>query len=138
MLSRRYACAVKGAGPLRVQVPPGNWFAPPGSNRSGGGGNETVGASGVEGHVGDLASMQAVTCHLGPKRPAKAHENHCERRAECRAEYSGSSEVDHLLDKPRLLTCLTRSVRSGANKWALHSPVGEQRQPATVVHVSCG
>src|SRR5215470_19507326 len=61
MLSRRYACAVKGAGPLRVQVPPGNWFAPPGSNRSGGGGNETVGASGVEGHVGDLASMQAVT-----------------------------------------------------------------------------
>ena len=61
MLSRRYACAVKGAGPLRVQVPPGNWFAPPGSNRSGGGGNETVGASGVEGHLGDLASMQAVT-----------------------------------------------------------------------------
>ena len=44
-----------------MKVPPGNWIAPPGSNRSGGGGNETVGASGVEGHLGDLASMQAVT-----------------------------------------------------------------------------
>ena len=29
--------------------PPGNWFAPPGSNRGGSGGNETVGAFGVEG-----------------------------------------------------------------------------------------
>jgi hypothetical protein len=27
-----------------VQVPPGNWFAPPGSNRNGSGGNEAVGA----------------------------------------------------------------------------------------------
>ena len=39
----------------------------------------------------------------------------------------GSGKVDHLLDKPKLLTCLTRSVRSGANKWALHSSGGEQR-----------
>jgi hypothetical protein len=30
-------CAVKSAGPLRVQVLPGSWFVPPGSNRSGGG-----------------------------------------------------------------------------------------------------
>ena len=59
--NRHNACAVKGAGSLRVKVPPGNWFAPPGSNRSGGEGNEAVGASGVEGRVGDLASMQAVT-----------------------------------------------------------------------------
>src|SRR5205814_9670887 len=36
-------------------------FAPPGSNRSGDEGNEGVGASGVEGRVGDSASMQAVT-----------------------------------------------------------------------------
>ena len=43
----------------------------------------------------------------------------------------GSGKVDHSLDKPKLLTCLTRSVRSGANKWASHSPGGEQRQPAT-------
>jgi len=50
-------CAVKSAGPLRVKVPPGNWFVPPGSNRSGGGGNKAVGASGVEGRYGDLASM---------------------------------------------------------------------------------
>ena len=52
---------MKGAGSLRVKLPPGNWFAPPGSNRSGGEGNEAVGASGVEGRLGDLASMQAVT-----------------------------------------------------------------------------
>src|SRR5262249_61316239 len=44
-------CAVKGAGLQRVQLPPGNWFVPPGSNRSGSGGNEAVGAFGVEGHV---------------------------------------------------------------------------------------
>ena len=37
-------CAVKGAGLQRVQRPPGNWIAPPGSNRSGGEGNEAVGA----------------------------------------------------------------------------------------------
>ena len=54
-------CAVKGAIPQRVKVPPGSWFAPPGSNQSGDRGNEVVGASGVEGRVGDLASMQAVT-----------------------------------------------------------------------------
>src|SRR5215813_4580570 len=28
--------------------PPGNWFAPPGSNQSSGGGNETAEASGAE------------------------------------------------------------------------------------------
>jgi len=61
LLNRDYACAVKGAGLQRVQLPPGNWFAPPGSNRNGGGGNEAVGASGVEGRLGDLASVQAVT-----------------------------------------------------------------------------
>ena len=60
-INLHYTCAVKGASPPRVKVPPGNWFAPPGSNRSGGGGNEAVGASGVEGRLGDLASMQAVT-----------------------------------------------------------------------------
>jgi len=54
-------CAVKSASPQRVRVPPGSWFAPPGSNQSGGRGNEVVGASGVEGRLGDLASMQAVT-----------------------------------------------------------------------------
>ena len=53
-MKRRWLTA--GESPTR-----GTGFAPPGSNRSGGGGNETVGASGVEGHLGDLASMQAVT-----------------------------------------------------------------------------
>jgi len=54
-------CAVKSASPQRVRVPPGSWFAPPGSNQSDDGGNEVVGASGEEGRLGDLASMQAVT-----------------------------------------------------------------------------
>ena len=44
-------CAVKGAGLQRVKLPPGNWFAPPGSNRSGSGGNEAVGAFDVEGRM---------------------------------------------------------------------------------------
>src|SRR5690349_10797953 len=39
------------------KIPPGNWFAPPGSNRSSSGGNEAAEASGVEGRVGDLASL---------------------------------------------------------------------------------
>ena len=41
----------------RLYPDPGNWFAPPGSNRSSSGGNEAAEASGVEGHVGDLASL---------------------------------------------------------------------------------
>jgi hypothetical protein len=59
-LARISQCAVNGVGPQRVQFPPGNWFAPPGSNRSSGLGNEATGASGVEGREGDLASVQAV------------------------------------------------------------------------------
>jgi hypothetical protein len=43
-------CAVRSVGQPWVKVPPRNWFAPPGSNRSGRGGNKTVGASDVEGH----------------------------------------------------------------------------------------
>ena len=39
-----------------VKDPPGNWIAPPGNNRSGGGGNKAVGASGVGSRYGDLAS----------------------------------------------------------------------------------
>jgi hypothetical protein len=47
---------VKGAGLPQVKVPPGNWFAPLGSNRSGGGGNEAVGASDVESRLAELQS----------------------------------------------------------------------------------
>jgi len=43
------ACAVKKALVHSGVVPPGNWFAPPGSNRSSSGGNEAAEASGVEG-----------------------------------------------------------------------------------------
>ena len=42
-------CAVKRRGSTAGVNPPGNWFAPPGSNQSSGGGNETAGASGAEG-----------------------------------------------------------------------------------------
>src|SRR5258708_38880065 len=61
LVSRVIGCAVKGGGPQRELNPPGNWFAPPGSNRSSGGGNEAAEAFGVEGRIGDSASMQAVT-----------------------------------------------------------------------------
>ena len=44
-----------------VQMPPGTWVAPAGSYRSGGGGNETVGAFETDGSLGDSASRQAVT-----------------------------------------------------------------------------
>jgi hypothetical protein len=54
-------CAVRGAGQQRVQVPPGNWIAPPGSNRSGGRGNETAGAFDGKGSYSDSASVQAAT-----------------------------------------------------------------------------
>jgi hypothetical protein len=35
----------KGAGVQRVKLPPANWFAPPGRNRSGSGGNVTCAGS---------------------------------------------------------------------------------------------
>ena len=57
----RMTCAVKGAGLQRVQLPPGNWFVPPGSNRSGGEGNEATGAFDEKGRLSDSASVQAVT-----------------------------------------------------------------------------
>ncbi len=50
-LKRTQLCAVKGADLQRVKVPPGNWSAPPGSNRSGGGGNEAAEASDGKGRT---------------------------------------------------------------------------------------
>ena len=47
-------CAVKGADPQRELDSPGNWFAPPGSNRSVDGGNEIGEAFGIEGRLGRL------------------------------------------------------------------------------------
>jgi hypothetical protein len=41
-----------------MKGPPGNWIAPPGSNRSSGGGNKAVGASGVEGRVRRLGESR--------------------------------------------------------------------------------
>jgi len=47
--SRQSGCAVKRRWSTAGVYPPGNWFAPPGSNQSSGGGNETAEASGAEG-----------------------------------------------------------------------------------------
>ena len=55
--SPHFSCAVKRRWSTVGKVPPGNWFAPPGSNRSSSGGNEAAEASGVEGRLGDLASL---------------------------------------------------------------------------------
>jgi hypothetical protein len=46
----------KGVDLQWVQFPPGNWVAPAGSYRSGGGGNKTVGAFETDGSHGDSAS----------------------------------------------------------------------------------
>ena len=54
-------CAVKGADSQRGTVPPENWFALPGNNRSVGGGNEAGEAFDAEGRLSDLVSVQAVT-----------------------------------------------------------------------------
>jgi hypothetical protein len=62
---RRLQCAVKGAGPQRDEDPPGNWIAPPGSNRSGGGDNKTVGASGVEGRIRRLG--ESAGCNVSER-----------------------------------------------------------------------
>ena len=51
----------KGLDLQRVQIPSGISVAPAGSNRSGGGGNETAGAFDAKGRSGDSASRQAVT-----------------------------------------------------------------------------
>ena len=48
-LMRWSACAVKAFSPQWVQVAPGNWFVPPGSNRSSGGCNKAAEASGRRG-----------------------------------------------------------------------------------------
>jgi hypothetical protein len=69
--SRSSSCAVKSAGPLRVKVPrPENWFVPLGSNRSGGGGNKAVGASGVEGQPSLppwLTNQNHITRRIQPR-----------------------------------------------------------------------
>src|ERR1035441_7871359 len=41
--------------------PPGNWIAPPGSNRSGGGGNEAAEASGGKGRIRRLGESAGCT-----------------------------------------------------------------------------
>ena len=47
-VSRETGCAVKRRWSTAGVNPPGNWFAPPGSNQSSSGGNEAAEASGAE------------------------------------------------------------------------------------------
>ena len=56
-VSLTFACAVKRRWSTAGESPARELFAPPGSNRSSSGGNEAAEASGVEGRVGDLASL---------------------------------------------------------------------------------
>jgi len=42
---------------LSGSYPPGNWFAPPGSNQSSGGGNKSAEASGAEGRKRRLSEQ---------------------------------------------------------------------------------
>ena len=50
-------CAVKVGAFQQEFVLPGNWFVPPGNNRSSSRGNEAVGAFGVKGRLSDSVSM---------------------------------------------------------------------------------
>jgi len=60
VIAKRKGCAVERRCLSAGTFPPGNWFAPPGSNRSNGLGNEAVGAFGVKDRISDSASMQVV------------------------------------------------------------------------------
>jgi integrase len=55
-------CAVKGAGLQRAQLPPGNWFAPPGNSRGGSGGNKAVGALGLLSELHEPFETMALLC----------------------------------------------------------------------------
>ena len=73
-------------------IPARELFAPPGSNQSSSGGNETAGASGAEGRKGDLASVQAVTsvnAEQAPKPLMQEPTRHESR--EGRSEWNRSS-----------------------------------------------
>jgi hypothetical protein len=53
-------CAVKAGAFQREVDPPGNWFVPPGNNRSGDRGNEAVGAFDAKSRSSGSVSMQVV------------------------------------------------------------------------------
>jgi hypothetical protein len=57
LVMRVERCAVESRCFSVGDNPPGNWFVPPGNNRSGGRGNEAAGAFGVEGRFSDSVSM---------------------------------------------------------------------------------
>ena len=80
-----------------MRVPPGNWIAPPGSNRSSRGGNKSAGAFGVEGCIGNLAIMQAVMEVNAEQAPKSEMQEPTSRLIEGRPTLMGEYErISHI------------------------------------------
>ena len=62
VVNRRREKALVHSG---VKDPPGNWIAPTGNNRSGGGGNKAAGAFGVEGRIRRLG--ESAGCNVSER-----------------------------------------------------------------------
>ena len=80
-----------------MQIPPGNWIAPPGSNRGSRGGNKSAGALGVEGCIGNLAIMQAVMEVNAEQAPKSEMQEPTSRLIEGRPTLMGEYErISHI------------------------------------------
>ena len=91
-----FACAVKRRWFTAGESPARELFVPPGSNRSSSGGNEAAEASGVEGRVGDLASLQAVTIVNAVQAPKRVMQEPTRRESrEGRRRWERTSEQSH-------------------------------------------
>jgi hypothetical protein len=66
-----HSAPCEGVGLQWVRVPPGNWVAPAGSSRSGGGGNEAVGAFDVKGRSRRSREQTGRNESEHPTRPRK-------------------------------------------------------------------
>jgi hypothetical protein len=94
--SLTFACAVKRRWSTAGESPARELFAPPGSNRSSSGGNEAAEASGVEGRIGDLASLQAVTIVNAVQAPKRVMQEPTRRESrEGRRRWENTSEQSH-------------------------------------------
>jgi hypothetical protein len=75
-------------------------FAPTGSNRSSHGGNEAAEASGVEGHISDLASMRAVTRVNAEQASKDAMRKPTRQNSGEGSHRKGSERSEHLVVPP--------------------------------------
>jgi hypothetical protein len=126
--NRTFACAVKRRWSTAGRIPPGNWFAPPGSNRSSSGGNEAAEASGVEGRVGDLASLQAVTIVNAVQAPKRVMQEPTRRESREGRRRWEMSEQSH-----RSCRGIGDGMQTKGTRRNTGSPSGDrsQGQPAT-------